>query len=173
LCEYRCWPLLDEMSNWQVDQPGPLKYITSISEVMHVSPGDDIYASQPVTYVRLAALPGPNNPQPVIDALMHGQTFWTTGEVLLPAFAIVGEGRQRKIVADVEWTLPLDFIEVVWGDGRRSGRQVIPTTDLPPMGRKHFEIPLDARGKKWVRFAAWDIAADGAVTQPIRLKEAH
>ena len=32
-----------------------------------------------------------------------------------------------------------------------------------------FEIPFDARGKKWVRFAAWDVASHGATVQPARL----
>src|SRR4051812_19911510 len=31
LCEYRCLPLLDEMSNWLADTSGPLKYLLSIS----------------------------------------------------------------------------------------------------------------------------------------------
>jgi hypothetical protein len=48
---------------------------------------------------------------------------------------------------DVEWTFPLDFVEVVWGDEKTTGRQIISTTDLPPFGSHHFEIPLDATGK--------------------------
>ena len=38
-CEYRCLPLLDEMTNWVVDRPEPLKYAISISEVRHQKPG--------------------------------------------------------------------------------------------------------------------------------------
>jgi MFS family permease len=29
---------------------------------------------------------------------------------------------------------------------------------------------FDASGKKWVRFAAWDSAGNGALTQPVHLK---
>jgi len=36
----------------------------------------------------------------------------------------------------------------------------------------HFEIPFDATGKKWVRFAAWDTASNGAMVQPIKLTSA-
>ena len=37
------------------------------------------------------------------------------------------------------------------------------------MGSNHFEIPFDAAGKKWVRFAAWDSAGNGAMVQPVKL----
>jgi len=58
---------------------------------------------------------------------------------------------------------------VVWGDGTKSDRQVIPTTDLAPMGSHHFEIPFSAAGRKWVRVAAWDSAGNGAMSQPVKL----
>jgi hypothetical protein len=80
-----------------------------------------------------------------------------------------GTGNQRTIVADVEWTFPLDFVEVVWGDGQKTERQIISTTNLPAFGSKRFEIPFDTTGKKWVRFAAWDNATNGAMVMPIKL----
>lgn len=58
---------------------------------------------------------------------------------------------------------------MVWGDGMTTGSQIVPATDQPPMGRHHFSIPFDATGKKWVRFAAWDSAGNGALVQPIKL----
>ena len=50
---------------------------------------------------------------------MRGDYFVTSGEVLIPTYAVQGTGNQRTIVADVEWTFPLNFVEVVWGDGSR------------------------------------------------------
>ena len=50
------------------------------------------------------------------------------------------------------------------------GREIIRATDLPPMGTKHFAIPFDATGKKWVRFAVWDSAVNGALAQPMWVK---
>ncbi len=47
--------------------------------------------------------------------------------------------------------------------------QIIQATDLPAFGKKHFEIPFNADGKVWVRFAVWDSAGNGAVVQPIKL----
>src|SRR5262245_42877056 len=61
LCEYRCQPLIDDMNNWVADKPEPPKYILSISEVRHQQPGDEIYASSPVTYVKLDAVPKPDD----------------------------------------------------------------------------------------------------------------
>ena len=170
LCEYRCWPLLDDISNWMVEKGAPLKRVISISEAMTVSPGDDVYGSAPVTYLQLAQLPPPADMTPLISALEHNYSFWSTGEVLVPKFDVQGKGNRAKVVADVTWTFPLNFVEVVWGDGKSSGRQIVHASDLPAFGSHHFEVPFDARGKKWVRFAAWDIASDGAVVQPVKIE---
>ena len=94
----------------------------------------------------------------------------TSGEVLIPSFAVEGSGSQRTVVADVEWNFPLDFVEVVWGDGEKTGRQVISTTDQLAFGKKRFTVPVEAAGAKWVRFAAYDSAGNGALTQPVHLK---
>ena len=96
--------------------------------------------------------------------------FVTSGEVLITSYALEGSGDQRTITADVEWTFPLDFVEVVWGDGRKTDRKIVSTTELPAFGKKRFQIPFNASGKKWVRFAAWDVATNGAFVQPIRLE---
>jgi hypothetical protein len=74
-------------------------------------------------------------------------------------------------VADVQWTFPLEFVEVVWGDGQRTDRQVISATGLPAFGSHRFQIPFSADGKKWVRFAAWDSAYEGAILEPQRLEQ--
>ena len=168
-CEFRCLPLLDDLSNWMTRQDLPLKYMTSISEVRHQQPGDDLYSSAPVTYVQLDALPAPDDVTTLVRALADGRSFVTTGEVLLHSTAVEGTGRQARFVADVEWTFPLEFVEIVWGDGQGTGRQLVPATNLPAFGRHRFVIPFDATGKRWVRFAAWDAAYEGAMTQPVRL----
>ena len=92
--------------------------------------------------------------------------------MLITNYAVEGSGRQRKVVADVEWTFPLEFAEVVWGDGDKTGRKIISATGRAPFSSEKFEIPFDAAGKKWVRFAVWDSAGNGAITQPVHLKAA-
>jgi hypothetical protein len=73
------------------------------------------------------------------------------------------------VAADVEWTFPLEFVEVVWGDGQTTGRRIVPATDLPPFGRHRFDIPIDPGAWRWVRFAAWDSSGNGALVQPVKL----
>ena len=88
---------------------------------------------------------------------------------LIRNYSVAGMGAQRTITADVDWTYPLAFVEVVWGDGTKIDRQIISATDLGPFGTKHFAIPFNATGKSWVRFAVWDSAGDGGFVQPVRL----
>lgn len=105
----------------------------------------------------------------IVNAMKRGDYFVTSGEVLIASYAVEGTGTDRTVNADVEWTFPLDFVEVVWGDGQKTERQIISATDLPPFGRHRFRIPLSTTGKKWVRFAVWDSAGNGALVQPIKL----
>ena len=178
LCEYRCLGLFDEMTNWYVDKSIPLKHMQGISESRsdigtRGKPSyDATYANGPVNYVKLDRLPTVDDMSPIINAMKSGDYFVTSGEVLISNYAVEGTGDKRTISAEVEWTFPLDFVEVVWGDGQKTDRQIISTTDLPPFGKKRFQIPLNAAGKKWVRFAAWDVATNGAFVQPIRLTSA-
>jgi hypothetical protein len=175
LCEYRCLGLFDEMTNWYVDRNMPLKHMQAISEsrsdigVRGKPPYDATYANGPVNYVKLDRVPTVDDMSPIIDAMKRGDYFVTSGEVLISSYSVEGTGDRRTINAEVEWTYPLDFVEVVWGDGKKTDRQIISTTDLPAFGKKRFQIPFDATGKKWMRFAAWDVATNGAFVQPIRL----
>ena len=101
--------------------------------------------------------------------MRDGNFFVTTGEILIRNYSVSGTGNQRTITADLEWTFPLNFVEVVWSDGKKVDRLVKSATDLPPFGTKHFSIPFDAAGKVWVRFAVWDSAGNGAFAQPVWL----
>jgi hypothetical protein len=143
LCERRCLPLLDDMSNWTADRPGPPKYILSISEARYQSPGDGIYVSAPVSYVALDRLPAPEDVSPVIAALRRGDYFITSGEVLIPSYAARGAGRQRTIEAEVEWTFPLEFVEVVWGDGKTTEKTAKKSLHMPaPHCGAHTPMPV-------------------------------
>jgi hypothetical protein len=169
LCDYRCMPLFDDMNNWVADLPTHPKYMDAITETYQKGPGDDFYANNPVTYVKVHGTPGLDNWQPIIDAMKAGDFFVTSGEVLINKYAVQGSGKHRTISADVEWTFPLEFAEVVWGDGQKTDRQIISLTDQPAFGTRHFAIPFDTTGRKWVRFAVWDAAGNGAFVQPIKL----
>lgn len=67
---------------------------------------------------------------PIMKALRDGDFFVTTGEILIKNYSVGGTGEKRTITADLEWTYPLNFIEVVWGDGKAIDRLVISAKDL-------------------------------------------
>lgn len=178
LGEFRFLKLWNETNNWMAARRLPPKFALAISEARSdysdqgKPPYFDAYGMSPVNYLKIDSVPSVDDMSPIINALKQGEYFVTSGEVLIPYYRVQGEGEQRTIVAEVEWTFPLDFVEVVWGDGEKTERQIISTSDLPAFGSKRFEIPFDTSDKKWVRFAAWDVATNGAMVQPISLIEA-
>ena len=42
--------------------------------------------------------------------------------------------------------------------------------EIPPNARHKFRISFNAAGKKWLRFAAWDVAGNGALGQPTKIQ---
>jgi hypothetical protein len=169
LSEKRVIPLLDDMNNWIARTNRQLKSLVAITETYAKAPGDDIYANGPVTYLRLNALPTGSDYSPIIRALQSGDYFVTSGEVLIPTHRYEGTGANAKLTAEVQWTFPLDFVEVVTGDGEKTTTKILSAKDLGAFGSRTFEVPFDATGQAWVRFAAWDTAGNGAMTMPVRL----
>jgi hypothetical protein len=166
LCEARCLGLLDEMNNWT-----SAKYMIAEGDTYQKFPDDETYPHLIVNYVKLDRIPKFDEDwSPILRAMRNGEFFVTSGEVLFGNYGIEGAGTRRVFNAEVEWTFPLEFVELVWGDGRTTGWQVISATDLAAFGSRQFRIPFDAAGKKWVRFAAWDSAGNGGFTQPVHLK---
>jgi len=174
LCEYRCFDAIDTMNNRYANTGLRPKLLIADIDTYRKGPEDDLYPSFPMNYVKLDRVPGPDEDwTPILKALRNGDFFVSTGEILIKGYSVDGTGSRRSIVADVEWTFPLEFAEVVWGDGSKVDRQIIALTDLAPHGTKRFTIPFDAAGKKWVRFAVWDSAGDGAFVQPVWLDPAR
>jgi hypothetical protein len=170
ICEWRCFDVTDSMNNLYAGSGLKPKYIIADIDTYRKGPEDDTYANFPVNYLKIDKTPGADDDMaPVLKALRDGNFFVTTGEILITNYSVSGSGAQRTIGADVEWTFPLSFVEIVWGDGKKIDRQVIPATDSTAFGTKRFSIPFDATGKAWVRFAIWDSAGNGAFVQPIWL----
>lgn len=175
LGEYRFLKMWDEVNNWMAQHGLPPKYALAISETRsdigeRGKPiEDDTYGMSPVNYLKIDKVPKLENMSSIIDALKDGDYFVTTGEVLIPEFEVQGNGEDKILMAEVHWTFPLEFIELVWGNGEITERQLIKTTDLSAFGKKRFEIPFSTKGKKWIRFAAWDMASNGALVQPVSL----
>ena len=166
LCEKRCLGLLDDMNNWT----GP-KYMLAEGDTYMKYPDDETYPQLVVNYVKLDSVPKfENGWTPVMKALRAGDYFITSGEVLFRNWNIEGTGARRYYNAEVEWTFPPEFAELVWGDGTTTGREVISLTQMAPLTSHRFHVPFDTTGKKWVRFAVWDSAGNGAFTQPVHLR---
>jgi hypothetical protein len=170
MCDWRCFDTIDTMNNMYTNTGIAPKYVIADIDTYRKGPEDDTYANFPVNYLKIDKVPGPDEDiSPVLKALRDGNYFVTNGEILVKNYSVAGAGPKRTITADVEWTYPLAFMEVVWGDGKKVDRQVIPATDLGAFGTKHVAIPFDATGKSWVRFAVWDSAGDGGFVQPVWL----
>jgi hypothetical protein len=118
-------------------------------------PGEERFPQLIVNYVKLDHVPKFDNGwTPLLDAMRAGDYFVTSGEVLL-----------RTSGAEAEWSVPPEFAKLVWSDG-----QMIPLSVEAPFASPKFRLPFDAAGKKLVRFAVWDSAGNGALTQPVHLK---
>jgi hypothetical protein len=154
------------MNNWS----GP-KYMIAEGDTYRKNPDDETYPQLVVNYVKLDKIPKFGDGwSPVLKAMRAGDFYATSGEVLFQNWGIEGTGPRRFYTADVEWTFPPEFAELVWGDGKTASREVIAMNQMPPLSSHKFHIPFDVAGKKWVRFAVWDSAGNGALTQPIHLE---
>jgi hypothetical protein len=163
ICEERCFGVLDDMNNWAAP-----KYLFAEGDTYSKFPEDEIYPHLIVNYVKVNQLPRFDQDwTPITQAIRAGDFFVTTGEILIDEFQIVGSGENRQVEVQFEWTFPLEFVEVVWGDGDSTKRRVEPATSLGPFGKQRFRIPFETKGTKWVRFAVWDSAGNGAFTQPL------
>src|SRR3989441_1085948 len=123
LGEVRCCGTLDDMNNW-----GGPKYMVGEVDTYKKFPDYDLYGDFHVNYVKLERVPGFDDWSAINRALRAGEFFVTTGEVLIPHWSVEGGGNKREVVADVEWTFPLEFVEAGWGGGQQVGRKILSAT---------------------------------------------
>jgi hypothetical protein len=167
LCEVRCLGLLDDMNNWT----GP-KYMIAEGDTYMKYPDDETFPQLVVNYVKIDRVPKFSDGwSSVLHTMRAGDYYVSSGEVLFRNWNVEGSGPRRTYTAEAEWTFPPEFAELVWSDGETVGRQIIDMKDMGPFGSHQFRVPFDATGKKWVRFAVWDSAGNGAFTQPLHLKK--
>jgi hypothetical protein len=106
--------------------------------------------------------------------------FVSTGEVLLPTFTVDGKSSgetltlasngQARFRAKLDWTFPLAFAELVSGDGQHVHRQRIDLGDTRSFGTRDLDLPINLKGRTWVRLEVWDVARNGAFSPPIWLE---
>ena len=169
----RALDVFNDMLNW-----GQRKYLVGEVDIFKVFPSQELYGHSNVTYLPLDRLPRfEDGWQPVLDALRGGRFFVSTGEVLLREFTVGGKasgetlrlssGDSVEVMARLDWTFPPAFAEVIWGDGASVHRQQVDLSDGVAFSSKVMRVPVNLRGAKWVRFEVWDIAANGAYSQPV------
>jgi hypothetical protein len=169
----RVLDLFDAMANW-----GQHKYVLGEVDVFKVMQDSELYGHMNINYLKLDKLPRFDEGwQPVLDALRQGRFFVSTGEILMPEFTVGGKasgqmfelsgGTTAEVFARLEWTFPPAFAEVIWGDGSRVRRRRVDLSENEAFSGRALRIPVDLKGAKWVRLEVWDVAANGALSQPV------
>ncbi len=169
---WRVLDLLDDTSNW-----GLRKYVIAEADLFRMEPDFETYAHMNINYLKLGKIPKFSDGwQPVLDSLSGGSFFTTTGEILIPSFSVGGKASgevlekvegETFVDAELEWTFPLAFAEVISGDGKQVFRQKIDLTDTENFGKRKLHLPVELKGRTWARLEVWDTAANGAFTQPV------
>ncbi|MBC7416692.1 MAG: hypothetical protein H7325_00870 [Pedobacter sp.] len=172
----RVLDLMDDMNNW-----GLKKTVIAECDIFTIEPENEMYAHLNVNYLKMDKIPNfKDGWQPVLDVIKNGDFFSTTGEVLIPSFTVNGGSSgttvalsktgEASIAFDINWTFPLNYAELVSGDGNKVYRDKINLNETEAFGTKTIKHKLNLKGRKWIRLEVWDIAANGAFTQTVYLK---
>lgn len=158
----RALDLVDDMNNWSL----PKRLLGEV-DVFQIDSTHELYAHMNVNYVRIAELPPFDRYGRMMEAVARGEYFVSTGEVLLPEVAIAAPSpREIGVRVRARWRFPLSFALVVWSNGDIRTQKVMPLDTTRPFGEAAFDWKIDAPDWKWVRLEVWDIAGNGAFTNP-------
>ena len=136
----------------------------------------ELFGTMNINYLRMDEIPRYEDGwQPVVDVLGSGQFFVTTGEVLIPHFTLDEAESGETITSngvvslelELEWTYPLAYMELVSGDGTNVTRQRFDLSDTKEFNNRSISTFANVANQKWMRVEVWDIARNGAFSQPI------
>ena len=172
----RALDLLDDMNNW-----GDKKTMIAEADLFTITQENEMYGHMNVNYLMMDKLPKYQEGwKPVVEAMQKGKFFSTTGEVLMHDLKVNGKtsGETVKLGADgkadirlkLGWTFPMDFVEIISGDGEKVYREKIDLRDTKAFGLQQFQFAPKLAGRKWVRVEAWDCASNGAFSQSFHLE---
>lgn len=172
----RVLDLMDDMNNW-----GEKKTVIAEADLFTITQENEMYAHMNVNYIMLDQLPAYEQGwKAVVDAMQQGRFFVTTGEVLMHELKVNGKlsGETLKLNADgtadvrlkLSWTFPMNFVEIISGDGEKVYREKMDLTNTKAFDEKQFQFRPSLKGRKWVRVEAWDCAANGAFSQTFYLQ---
>jgi hypothetical protein len=158
----RAFKTVDDLNNL-----GLHKRMIGEVDVFQLDSTHELYGHLNINYVRLPSLPSYENYGVLLDAVANGDTFISTGEVLIPDAKLTSAGETVIASVTVDYTFPLRMAEIVWGDGSATHRKIISLEGTREFGHQTFHWTADAANWKWARLAVWDVAGDGAFTNPI------
>jgi hypothetical protein len=159
----RAFDLLDELNN-----KGLHKRTFGEVDMFQFDHTHELYAHMNINYVKLNTLPPFDRWGEILAPLASGDYFTTTGEILLPRVDLShSTADQVTATVDAQWTFPLSFAEIVWGDGSQTHYQTIPLAETREFGKQTFEWKAPAAGWKWARVSVWDVAGNGAFLNPV------
>jgi hypothetical protein len=169
----RVLDLQDDMNNW-----GAKKKTIAEADLFTIEPENEMYAHMNINYMKMDKIPAfKSGWNQVLQAMNKGEFFSSTGEVLIPSFTVDGKssgetvtiskGKKSQVSFRLNWTFPMQFAELISGDGKQVFREKIDLTNTTAFGEKTYSQSIDLTGKKWIRLEAWDAAVNGAFTQTI------
>ncbi len=159
---FRSFQLMDDTAQW-----GYRKSMLGEVDTFELNSTHEIYGNLNVNYLELPCLPSPTNWSSVVDCVRKGRFFTTTGELLIHAW----KADKTGVTATVEWYFPPAFAEITWGDADGVHKRKLSLAEEMEFGRKMLTIAADLSAANWVRFEIWDVARNGAFTQPFWLRE--
>lgn len=173
----RVLDLMDDINNW-----GEKKSTIAESDLFTISHENEMYAHMNINYMQMERLPSYEEGwQPLLTAMKQGKFFSTTGEILIPSFSVnnAGSGQtvskakdgKATIKLNLDWTFPLNFIEIISGDGEKVYRKRISMDHTKAFGSRDFNFSVDLSDRNWVRVEVWDVAVNGAFTQTVYLTD--
>jgi len=154
---FRSLQLMDDTAQW-----GYRKSIMGACDTFALNPTHEIYAHMNVNYVQLPEFPSKTNWTTVVEALRNGDFFTTTGEILIHSWAASATG----VTATVEWYFPPAFAEITWGDANGVHKWKQSLMDKREFETQQITFATNLSSANWVRFETWDVARNGAFTQP-------
>lgn len=155
--------LLDDMNNWGLE-----KRLLGEVDVFQFDHTHELYGHMNVNYIKADRLPSFENYGQLLVPLRRGDFFVTTGEVLLPSWSVGGTDDEIDVRVEIRGTFPLQFAEVVWGDGLGTQREMFDLSHTKEFDAESYHWKVKAPGWTWARIAVWDVASNGAFVNPAR-----
>ena len=123
------------------EQLGLPKRLLAETDMFAIDHTSELYAHMNANYVRIGELPDFDHYGRMLEAVSRGDYFISMGEVLLPEVEISKASPSAiKATARVQWTFPLAFGEIVWGDGKETFTQTFDLDRDSPIRQRDVRV---------------------------------